>query len=515
MLRLYLALFLILFSGSLFAAELLPPHRPGEVIVKYKADPTSKMGSLKIANTVMSDVEVHGYEIEEYQQHLNIGRLRIPQYKTVEIAVRELNEMEGVEYAEPDYKVYFSEREPTGFEPDSKDLLRNRLLTVPKEYSSSAPKVIVAIIDTGVDYEHEALAPYIWQNNSEVAGNGIDDDRNGYVDDVNGYNFIANTNNAMDDNYHGTHVAGIILNTLVGADAEPSILESLKNSIQIMPLKFLDKDGEGYVSDAIRAISYAVRMGAQVLNNSWGGEGFSRALSEAIILTYNSNRLFIAAAGNEKKNNDQYPIFPASYTHPNIISVAALDGYNGSSLAWFSNFGIQSVDIGAPGVSIRSTIPGGGYAKLSGTSMSAPYVSASAAAIWITNSALNHLQVKNVLLSSSQYIATLSNLILTPGTIDTIRSVEVASQTVGDPNVPPLVLPPPPAESIGYYDGEDLFADSSTGCASAPWLLLPGKGTKPPRPDLFFLLLPIMLLILARFRPLLNLVKIIKKIRNN
>ena len=511
MLRFYLAFTIFFFSGYAFAEELLPPHKPGEVIVKYRSDPTSRISQLKIANAVMSSAEMDGYELEEYQQHLNIGRFRIPHYKTVEIAVKELNAMEGVEYAEPNYKVYFSERGPVAPEAVSQDLLKNELRPFPQAYDSSTSKVIVAIIDTGVDYEHEALAPYIWRNDSEVPGNGIDDDRNGYVDDVNGYNFIANTGNAMDDNYHGTHVAGIILNTLTDAETELPAIESLKNSIQIMPLKFLDNNGEGYVSDAIKAISYAIGMGARVLNNSWGGEGFSRALAEAIISAYNSNRLFIAAAGNEKKNNDQYPIFPASYTHPNIISVAALDGYNENSLAWFSNFGIQSVDIGAPGVSIRSTIPGGGYAKLSGTSMSAPYVSAAAAAVWFTNSSLNHLQVKNILLSSAQYIATLSSLILTPGKIDTVRGVAIAAQTVGDPNVPPLVLPPPPAESIGYYDGEELFADSSPGCAAAPWLLLPGKGAKPPRPDFLLLIFPIILLIIARFRPLKQLINVLRR----
>lgn len=515
MLRIISILFLFLPYNQALAGDTLPNYKPGEVIVKYASDPRSKLSSLRMANNVMGNVEVKGYEIKEYQHNLNMGRFKVPSYKSVEIAVKELREMDGVEYAEPNYKVTFNNQQPSDL--DWNELKQKNVDFFPQEKvaGSSEAKIIVAIIDTGVDYNHEALAPYIWENKGEIPGNGIDDDRNGYTDDVNGYNFVNNNGNPMDDNYHGTHVAGIVLNTLVEAERESPSVGSLKNLVAIMPLKFLDKNGEGYVSDAVRSISYAVNMGARVLNNSWGGGNYSRALADAIALVYNSNRLFVAAAGNDKKNNDQYPLFPASYTHPNLISVAALDGQNGYSMAWFSNFGVQSVDIGAPGVSIRSTFPDGRYGKLSGTSMSTPYVSGAAAALWITNNSLNHLQVKQIILSSASYISSLSSLILTPGKVDTVKGVEIASVTTGDPNVPRLVLPPPPSQSVGYYDGEDLMADTSTGCASAPWLLLPYMGTKPPRPDFLFLILPFLLLIIARFRPLKRLVRVFKRFKNN
>src|SRR3989338_2457687 len=122
MLRVILSLFVIIVSSNSYAEDTLPPHKPGEVIVKYKSDITSRISTLKIANSVMSKVEMSGYKIEGYQQHLNIGLFKIPKYKTVEIAVKELNEMDGVEYAEPNYKVYFSERAPLGFESLDRDL---------------------------------------------------------------------------------------------------------------------------------------------------------------------------------------------------------------------------------------------------------------------------------------------------------------------------------------------------------------------------------------------------------
>ncbi|HLB59166.1 MAG TPA: S8 family peptidase, partial [Bdellovibrionota bacterium] len=329
-----LVAFLMLFPMIAFADD-RPPFKPGEVIVKYKTDRSSRGATIQMASQAMEEAQSSGYRVAHYHYGLNISQMKVPPSKTVEKAIEEISAIEGVEYVEPNYRVYFNAL--GGERIEEIDL--GKWLQPSSPTSFSTPKVIVAVIDTGVDYTHEGLNPFMWVNRGEVPQNGIDDDRNGFVDDYYGYNFITNNGDPMDDNYHGTHVAGIVVKTLADAEnADPSA-EGLRSSVGIMALKFLNKDGEGYVSDAIRAVSYAISMGAKVLNNSWGGGNFSRALQDAISQTYYNNRLFVVASGNDAKNIDQFPAFPASYTHPHLVSVAALDSFSSYGLAWFSNFG--------------------------------------------------------------------------------------------------------------------------------------------------------------------------------
>ncbi len=212
------------------------------------------------------------------------------------------------------------------------------------------PRVVVAVIDTGVDIDHPDLAGRIWTNPGEIAGNGLDDDGNGYVDDVHGWNFF-NGNNDVYDPYdgdeHGTHVAGTIAanlnNGVGGAGVAPNV--------QIMPLKFLGPDG-GTTVGAISAMDYATRMGVRIANNSWGGGGYSAALEDMI---RSSGIAFVAAAGNDGQDTDVSPSYPSGYDLPNVLSVAAVD--NTGALARFSNYGATSVDVGAPGVKVLSTVP--------------------------------------------------------------------------------------------------------------------------------------------------------------
>lgn len=258
------------------------------------------------------------------------------------------------------------------------------------ELSTGSEAVTVAIIDGGVDWRHPDLAENIWQNAGEDLDgdgvlvflngqwqfdpddqNGIDDDGNGFPDDFIGWDFANNDNNPYDDspNGHGTHVAGIL-----GARTNNGTgISGVSWHSRIMPLKFLNQDSKGYVSDAVAAIDYALRMGAQVSNNSWGGYGYSQALYEALNRTHEAAHAFVAAAGNNRGNNDERPLYPASYDFDNLISVAASDQED--QLAAFSNYGPNSVDLAAPGVDIYSTLPGGRYGSLSGTSMAAPFVS--------------------------------------------------------------------------------------------------------------------------------------------
>lgn len=209
--------------------------------------------------------------------------------------------------------------------------------------------VRIAIIDTGVDYSHPDLK--------------------GNVDSEHGYNFVSNTKDAMDDNGHGTHCAGTI-----GAIHDNKVgVAGVMADVTIIPVKFLDSEGSGTLEAAVKAIDYATGLNVDLMSNSWGGGGFSQALFDSIKAASDKGIIFTAAAGNSTSNNDTTPSYPASYVLPNIVSVAALTAQN--DLAYFSSYGRNTVHIAAPGHNILSTVKGGGYEVMSGTSMATPHVS--------------------------------------------------------------------------------------------------------------------------------------------
>ena len=254
--------------------------------------------------------------------------------------------------------------------------------------------VVVAVIDTGIDYNHQDLAANMWRNAGEIAGNGIDDDLNGFVDDVYGYDFINNDGNPMDDNSHGTHVAGTI-----GAVGNNNLgIVGVSHEVSLMALKFLGSDGSGWTTDAARAVDYAVSMGADIMNASFGGVGFSSVMNDALNRANQAGVLFVAAAGNDYgNNNDLSPHYPSSYDVPNVVAVAATD--HRDQLAWFSNYGSTSVDLAAPGVNVLSTIPGNSYASYDGTSMATPHVAGAAALLLAQDPTLTVTQLKQILIS--------------------------------------------------------------------------------------------------------------------
>lgn len=259
--------------------------------------------------------------------------------------------------------------------------------------------VVVAVIDTGVDYNHPDLAQNIWNNPREIQ-NGIDDDGNGLVDDLHGYNAYANTGDPMDDHSHGTHCSGTI-----GARGNNGIgVAGVSWNVKIMGVKFMGSNGSGDLSGAIRGINYVVdqkRSGVnvRVMSNSWGGGGYSETLERAIQRAADAGILFVAAAGNSASNNDSSPTYPASYNVSNVISVAAIQ--QGNTLASFSNYGANTVNIAAPGVSILSTIPGGGYGRMSGTSMATPHVAGALGLLFSYDGSLSADAAKARLLSTA------------------------------------------------------------------------------------------------------------------
>jgi hypothetical protein len=291
------------------------------------------------------------------------------------------------------------------------------------DLTTGSSSVVVGVIDSGVDYTHPDLAANMWRNPGEVAGDRRDNDGNGYVDDVYGYDFRYNDSNPMDDNGHGTHVAGTI--AAVGNNARG--VAGVSWNSKIMALKFLGADGSGDTAGAIRALDYArnmkVKYGVNVrlTNNSWGGGGYSQALQDAIARTETAGMLFVAAAGNGDEygigvNNDVLPSHPANSPSGNVISVAATD--RNDRLATFSNYGATTVDLAAPGVDIASTYPGNQYVYMSGTSMAAPAVSGVAALAWSLKPTAIYQQVKDAILQGADKVAGLAGKVLTGGRLN-------------------------------------------------------------------------------------------------
>ncbi len=296
--------------------------------------------------------------------------------------------------------------------------------------------MVVAVVDTGVDYTHPDLAANIWTNPGEVAGNGADDDHNGFVDDVHGYNFVDDNGNPMDDEGHGTHVAGIL-----GAAGNNGVgVTGVDWAVSIMPLKFLDATGEGFTSDAVRAINYATMervdygVNVRVINMSWGGSNFSSSLHDAIQAAGNAGILVVAAAGNDASDNDAKPTYPASYDCTNMLTVAATNTQD--QLAYFSNWGATSVDLAAPGYQITSTVPNASYATYSGTSMATPYVSGVAALCWSLDPNASVAEVRSAILGGVDHLASLAGRVASGGRLDAYNTLELL-QAAGP--LPPAV----------------------------------------------------------------------------
>ena len=287
--------------------------------------------------------------------------------------------------------------------------------------STGSPDVVVAVVDTGVDFSHPDLAPNIWVNQGENCSgcrtNGVDDDGNGYVDDWRGWDFVNGDNNPTDDQGHGTHVSG----TIAAVGDNGIGVAGVTWSTRIMPVKFLSAAGTGTVADAISAILYASANGATILNNSWGGDEFSQALLDAIEQADASGALFVAAAGNDYTNTDVTPNYPSGYDAPNVVSVGATDSFDHK--AWFSNYGSKSVDLGAPGTSIYSTWPGGSYRFEDGTSMATPHVAGAAALAKAVFPGASGVGLKALLLRSVDPISALSGTSRTGGRLNVDHAV--------------------------------------------------------------------------------------------
>ncbi|MCK4236778.1 MAG: S8 family serine peptidase, partial [Candidatus Krumholzibacteria bacterium] len=346
---------------------------------------------------------------------------------SVEDAVMRYASDPRIEYIEPNYIVhtldvfpndpYFSQlwglhnTGQTGGIPDA-DIDAPEVWEIEKGDS-----VIIGVIDSGVDWGHEDLSTNIWENPGEIPNNGIDDDGNGYVDDIRGWDFVNNDNNPMDDAGHGTHVSGTI--AAIGNNGVGVV--GVSWSARIMPLKFLSASGSGTTGNAILAVEYATMMGANLTSNSWGGGGFSSALRDAIAAADDAGILFVASAGNDGRNTDINPHYPSCYDLDNIISVAWTD--HNDNLHTFSNYGATSVDLGAPGNNIYSSLPGNSYGYKSGTSMATPHVSGVVSLFWSKYPGATHLHAKNCILAAVDTIPALIGKTVTGGRLNAFMAI--------------------------------------------------------------------------------------------
>lgn len=318
--------------------------------------------------------------------------------------------------------------------------------------AGTAP-IVVAVIDTGVDYTHQDLVEMLWRNPFEIPNNNVDDDGNGYVDDLVGWDFVTNDNKPYDlttdpmqmlfsggNPGHGTHCAGNV-GARAGNGKGIAGVAGV-NNIRIMSIRFLSEKGQGTTADAVKSIRYAVDNGAHVLSNSWGSSGEdpndpdNQALRDAIAYTQANGALFVAAAGNGDSQGKGYdndtssqPAYPASYPDDVIVSVAALDKNN--NLGSFSNWGKNTVDIGAPGVVVYSTVPMNKYTDVAldlpqfgikatwdGTSMATPHVAGAAALLWSKYPNANWKQIKDALLQTATPVGGLRSKTVSGGKLN-------------------------------------------------------------------------------------------------
>lgn len=410
-----------------------------EVLVKFKTGVAEDARAAALARISGSVKErIHTKAMEQFGDKEGLLLVHTP-LAALE-AIGRLNGAAEIEYVEPNY-IY--QHQATSNDPyytnGSLWGMYGSSTTPANQYGSHAgvawannktgsSTVVIGVIDEGVMHSHPDLQANIWTNPGEIPGNGIDDDGNGYIDDVYGWDFDGNDNSTYDGSQddHGTHVAG----TIGAVGGNGAGVAGVVWNVKMITAKFLGRNG-GTTSNAVKSVDYMTdlksRHGLHLVgtNNSWGGGGYSQALYDAIERANKANILFMAAAGNGGgdgvgDDNDVTPSYPASYANDNIISVASITSSGAKS--GFSNYGATSVDLGAPGSGIYSTLPSksgaASYGSYSGTSMATPHVAGAAALYAASNPTANAASIKNAIMSSTLPTASLSGKCVSGGRLN-------------------------------------------------------------------------------------------------
>ena len=417
-------------------------YKEGELLVKFKSGVA--------AQSILSiHKAVGGYELKGFKGIPNLEHVKLPSGLSVKDAIVKYMADPNVQYAEPNYyrraastipnDPYFN---PQQWALNNTGTFANGTLgadikmPMAWDITTGNAGIIIAVLDSGIDYSHPDLVNNIWLNTAETCtDDGIDHDGDGYADDCRGWNFVDKDNDPNDDLGHGTHVAGIM-----GAVGNNGLgISGVMWNVQLMDLKILDSTGAGTVDNEIAAIQYAILKNAKIINASFGGSSFSAAESDAISAAGTAGILFVAAAGNGlddngiANNNDVNPEYPATYYLPNIISVAATD--QNDQRTSFSNFGANSVHVGAPGNYILSTITPNltfslctgsilvGYDICSGTSMAAPHVSGLAGLLYSYYSNFTSSQVRATILRYVDPLPDLAGWVQTGGRINAYKAL--------------------------------------------------------------------------------------------
>lgn len=359
------------------AEECVADVVPGQFIAKFKD------GSIHVVKAVTTESFLKGYATEH---------------------------LEEIQFSEPDYFVRQNSSPTAQAEaPTTADNWGPSRIGADELWAAGirGSGVIVAVVDSGMDLTHPSLKNQVAVNPNEVPGNGVDDDHNGIVDDVGGVDFLTNKPLKGDYQMHGSHVAGIIAaEHSDNLATNETYVQGVAPEAKILPLAFLNSDGNGLISDGVRAIKYAVTRGAKVINASWGAPVCSKSLLDTVNSLASKNVIFVSAAGNDSTNIDRNKEYPASVNAPTQITVGAT-GFN-DLLAEYSNYGLSSVHIFAPGTSIISTVPGG-MASLTGTSMATPFVAGAVALLLSAEPTATPAQIRQAIYASAYKQSTYIN----------------------------------------------------------------------------------------------------------
>jgi subtilisin family serine protease len=431
-------------SGALASAPAAPaparppaldrPHEAGVVLVGFVAGATEADRAVA-RESVQARSATPLSKLAKDAEKVELG-----QGLTLERAIAVLQANPRVRYAEPNYLVqhevvsndpYYTNGSLWGMYGDASPLQVNQYGSAAAEAWAAgyigSRDVVVGVIDEGLQDSHPDLAANIWTNPDEIAGNGIDDDGNGFIDDIHGWDFFHDDASTYDvgEDAHGTHVSG----TIGGIGGNGLGVAGVNWAVTIVSAKFLGPGG-GYIADAVNALDYLVDLKLNhdvnlvATSNSWGGGGFSQAMLDAINRGGDAGLLFVAAAGNANNNNDTLDNWPSNYQCTNngtrgwdcVVAVAAID--SAGSRASFSSYGQTTVDLGAPGVGVWSSVPTNSYASYSGTSMATPHVSGAVALCKSINPALSAAQIRSAVVSSTTSTASMAGLTATGGRLD-------------------------------------------------------------------------------------------------